>query len=100
MSIRKSFPKAKLQKKLLLLILALMFVMTLNARISILRSGNFIYYPNIQAALNAAQNGDTINIAPGTYSGSGNNNMVWPSGKSITIQGTSQTDYPVINCGN
>lgn len=43
-------------------------------------------YPTIQAAIDAASNGDIIEIAAGTYSGDGNKDLD-PLGKVITIRG-------------
>jgi alpha-tubulin suppressor-like RCC1 family protein len=59
-------------------------------------SGDF---PTIQAAINAASNGDVIELATGTFSGDGNRDLDY-SGKSITVR--SQTGSPeetVIDCG-
>jgi Right handed beta helix region len=40
--------------------------------------------PTVQAAINMANTGDTVNIAPGTYTG-----QINFSGKSITVQGSA-----------
>lgn len=45
-------------------------------------------FPSIQDAINAAQNGDTILIAPGTYTG----DLTIPNGLSITLQGWADVD--------
>ena len=45
-------------------------------------------YPTIQVAIDAANNGDEINIAAGTYNEANLN----PGGKAITIQGTLNGD--------
>lgn len=42
-------------------------------------------YPNIQAAISAAANGDTVLLAPGVYSGAGNV-QIDTLGKAITIE--------------
>jgi predicted outer membrane repeat protein len=44
-------------------------------------------FPTIQAAVDAAQPGDTVVIAAGVFSGAGNQNIN-PQGKAITILGT------------
>lgn len=45
-------------------------------------------YPTIQGAIDAASNGDVIQIAVGTY----NEHSLNPNGKAITIQGTLNED--------
>jgi hypothetical protein len=52
-------------------------------------------YNTIQAAIDSAQEGDTVVIAPGTYSGSGNYNLSF-RGKSITVRGSDPEDYSVV----
>ena len=55
-------------------------------------------HATIQAAINAALNGDVIELTDGTFSGAGNRDLVW-NGKAITIR--SQSGNPqacVINC--
>ena len=66
-------------------------------------------YPTIQAAINAAANGDTINVYPGTYSsdvangfdpttgGSGSNDFNIFVNKSVTIRGVDGSGNPITN---
>ena len=49
-------------------------------------------FPTIQAAIAAAQDGDVIVVAPGTYSGT-----VDPLGKAITIRSTDPDDPDVVD---
>jgi hypothetical protein len=53
-------------------------------------------FPNIQAAINAAHDGDVIVLTEGTFSGPGNNEILF-QGKAITvtseIRGKSTVDY-------
>jgi len=54
-----------------------------------------IGYPTIQAAVDAARDGDTIMISPGTYRGSGNCDIDLRR-KALTLQGTDPTDADVV----
>ncbi|MHC4498916.1 MAG: right-handed parallel beta-helix repeat-containing protein, partial [Planctomycetota bacterium] len=52
-------------------------------------------YGTIQAAINAAVDGDTIIIEPGTYTGTGNRDLDF-GGKAITVQSTDPEDPCVV----
>ena len=58
-------------------------------------SGSEIYVPadfnTIQAAINDANNGDTIIVQTGTYTGDGNRNIDF-KGKAITVRSTNPFD--------
>jgi len=54
------------------------------------------HYPNIQAAVNACSNGDTVVVAPGIYTGSSNRDITF-NGKSITVRSIDPTDPNVVN---
>jgi len=59
-------------------------------------------YPNIQAAIDDCNDGDTVIVAPGTYTGSGNRDIDF-RGKPITVRSTDPNDpqivaQTIINC--
>lgn len=61
-------------------------------------------YSTIQAAINDCNNGDTVIISPGTYTGAGNCNIDF-GGKAITVTSTNPQDpcvvaTTVIDCQN
>jgi len=53
--------------------------------------------PTIQAGVNAAVNGDTILVAPGTYTGDDNRDIL-VSGKQLVIMSSGGADSTIINC--
>ncbi|MHC4500711.1 MAG: right-handed parallel beta-helix repeat-containing protein, partial [Planctomycetota bacterium] len=52
-------------------------------------------YPTIQAAIEVAVNGNTVIIAPGTYTGAGNRDIDF-LGKAITVRSTDPEDPCVV----
>lgn len=54
-------------------------------------------YPNIQAGINAAVDGDIVLVADGTYSGTGNYNIDF-IGKAIVVMSENGAESCVINC--
>ena len=54
-------------------------------------------WATIQAAIDAANDGDTILIQPGTYTGLGNRHLTL-GGKAITIRSVSGPDVTVVDC--
>ena len=53
--------------------------------------------PTIQAAINASSNGDTVLIADGTYTGTGNVDVDF-GGKNITVTSQHGATSTIINC--
>ncbi|MHC4075479.1 MAG: right-handed parallel beta-helix repeat-containing protein [Planctomycetota bacterium] len=56
-------------------------------------------YANIQAAIDDANNGDTVTVADGTYTGSGNYNIDF-KGKAITVISENGPVNCIIDCQN
>ena len=54
-------------------------------------------YTTIQSAVNAAVNGDVIELSPGTYTGAGNRDVDF-SGKAITVRSVSGPENCIIDC--
>ncbi|MBE0567097.1 MAG: right-handed parallel beta-helix repeat-containing protein [Krumholzibacteria bacterium] len=53
--------------------------------------------PTIQAAIDAAQDGDTVMLGAGTFTGAGNRDLDY-RGKAITVRGQSGGSPSVIDC--
>ncbi len=56
-------------------------------------------YPTIQAAINAATNSDTVWVADGIYTDTGNENLTW-SKKKITVRSENGPNNCIIDCQN
>ena len=86
----------------LLPLLALLFVSALlsaSGRVAAATLNVPAQYATIQAAVTAAQSGDTVVVADGTYSGAGNRDIDF-GGKGLTVRSASgDPARTVIDCG-
>ena len=95
-----------MKRRILISLLILLFVEGLCAAAIIPVSPRSRVYDTIQKGINAAHNGDVVEVAPGIYSGPGNRNLDF-GGKAITVRSMINPDYPdwgiiagtVIDCG-
>ncbi len=54
-------------------------------------------FPTIQAAIDAASDGDTVLVASGTYTGEGNRDITF-DGKAITVRSRHGAEQTIIDC--
>jgi hypothetical protein len=82
-------------RKILLLISVLSLGSVCSAAILIVDDNGPADYNKIQAAINDANNGDTIIVQPGTYTGNGNRDIDF-LGKAITVRSTDTNDPDIV----
>lgn len=80
-----------------LLILLTVIQKPLFAKEWLVDLGGFGDFSNIQAAINAAQNGDTVSVGPGIYTGIGNRDISF-NGKAITVASIAGAASTIIDC--
>jgi hypothetical protein len=81
-------------KRLMTLFVGLILLPTMAIAATIQVPAN---QPTIQAGINAAVNGDTVLVAPGTYVGDGNRDLDF-GGKQLILKSEDGPDSTVIDC--
>jgi hypothetical protein len=84
-------------KKLILALVFLFSIGTSKARIITVNDLGTADFNNIQAAINDANNGDTVIVASGMYTGHGNRDIDF-LGKAITLRSENGPENCIINC--
>ena len=82
-------------KKLIFITACLLLVVPSTAEIITVDNDGPADFNNIQAAINDAYDGDTVIVAPGTYTGDGNRDIDF-LGKPITVRSTDPEDPCVV----
>ena len=77
----------------------LVFVSTVSAKIIYVDDDGLADYTTIQAAIDAAVDGDVVVVADGTYTGGGNREIDF-RGKRITVKSENGPEYCIIDCQN
>ncbi len=90
-----------MRKVVCIAVLALALGVGVTYLLSVAFAADTLYVPNqygtIQAALNAASNGDTIMVADGTYTGANNRGLDF-DGKEVTLKSENGPDGCIIDC--
>jgi len=84
-------------KKLVFASIFLLLTIPCSAEIIIVDKEWPYDFNNIQAAIDDANDGDTVYVAPGTYTGTGNYDIDF-KGKAITVRSQSGPDNCIIDC--
>jgi len=84
-------------KEVILVILCLLPVFACQARIIIVDDNGVADFHNIQAAIVDANDGDTVIVADGTYTGGGNHDIPF-LGKAIVVRSQNGPESTVVDC--
>jgi hypothetical protein len=79
------------------ILMAIVCLLSLSGTLSATTIRVPIDQPTIQAAIDAAVNGDSVRVSPGTYSGDGNRDIDF-KGKSIVVLAFFGPEGTLINC--
>jgi hypothetical protein len=85
-------------KKFVAIFIWLLFAIACQARIITVDDDGPADFNNIQAAINDSDDGDTIVVADGTYTGAGNWDIDF-KGKEITVRSENGPQATVVDCG-
>ncbi|HUS73026.1 MAG TPA: right-handed parallel beta-helix repeat-containing protein [Sedimentisphaerales bacterium] len=84
-------------KKLIFFFACLFLAIPCQARIITVDDNESADFNNIQAAINDANDGDTISVVDGTYTGQGNRDINF-LGKAITVRSQNGPETCIIDC--
>ncbi|MBN2455302.1 MAG: hypothetical protein JXB29_02000, partial [Sedimentisphaerales bacterium] len=82
-------------KKLLFIFISVLPVFACKADIIVVDANGTGDYPTIQAAINAANDFDVVELQPGTYTGDGNRDIDY-LGKPITVRSINPNDPNIV----
>jgi parallel beta-helix repeat protein len=80
---------------LIIIIICLLATIPCSARIITVDDDGPADFSNIQAAINDSNDGDTIIVQPGTYTGDGNRDIDF-GGRAITVRSTDSNDTSIV----
>lgn len=84
-----------MKKLYFLLVISLFLAIPCAAQVIIVDANGTGDYPTIQAAINAANTGDIVELQLGTYTGEGNRDIFF-NGLAITVRSTDPNDSDVV----
>ena len=82
-------------KKTILVFIWLFFVIACQAKIITVDDDGPADFSNIQAAIDVSNDGDIIEVQPGTYTGAGNRDIEY-NGKAITVRSIDPNDPNIV----